>query len=224
MSRSVRLAMGVALMIVVLGAADMQAQIRLHLGGGAVRSNHWRSNHRNHRHVIQHSDRFLGSFYVENGQYYYLAGGEHYAEAPLIIAPGSFSHVEELARRLEYEMNLLCLDMHDNYNHNRGFGETYGEAFRMLEMTRAIHASEHQHDRVAIAGMVRELDSLMHHVEDDISNWKRHTHHRWGTSGLRSKIRSAQTLIHHLTNDVGAQAPTPVGSDSSRLAPPPAGL
>ena len=70
--------------------------------------------------------------------------------APSTVAYGSFSHVDDLAARLEVLMNQICLDLYYNYSHNPGFHETYTEAYSLYQMTRYIHASEHNYERIAI--------------------------------------------------------------------------
>lgn len=62
---------------------------------------------------------------------------------------GSFSHVDDLASRLEELTNELCLDLHYNYSHNAGFRETYGEGYQLLAVAQFIHGAEHNNDRDA---------------------------------------------------------------------------
>jgi hypothetical protein len=239
MLRLLSLVVGTGLLL-GLGGADAPAQFGIQFGTGGHQGHHGHHNNHNshgfhgdwwdsdHRHgsglgfVVGPSDDFHGGFYIQNGRYYYRPYGRGRVVQPIVIQPGSFSHVDDLAQRLEHEMNLLCLDMHDNYNHNRGFRETYREAYRMLELAQGIHASEHQHDRAAIAAMVGELDSLFHHVEGDVQSWSRRARRQWGQGSLRSKMQSVEALIHHLQNDVGVQAPAPGGAPTGPIAPPPA--
>jgi hypothetical protein len=241
MLRIVGLLIGVGLTLGLASeAAQAQLRIRLGTGHGGHHDEHhdehhghgghhsdWWDSHRGHHHgsglgfVIGPSDDFHGGFYIENDRHYYRPYRRGRVSQPVVIQRGSFSHVDDLAQRLEYEMNRLCLDMHDNYGHNAGFKATYREAYQMLDLARGIHAAEHQHDRQAIAGMVRELDALFHHVEDDVRGWSRRARRQWGQGGLQTKMQSIEALIHHLMNDVGVEAPRPEGAPTGPVAPPP---
>lgn len=221
MSRVVKLGIACGLVTIGLGgsAADAQVGVQFHMGNHHDdHRDHWQNRHQGNVHVAPRYENTEGGFYVESGTYYYRPYGRRGPR--IVIREGSFAYVDELAERLENELNLLCLDMHDNYRHNPGFSETYEEAYQMLDLARDIYASDHEHDREAIAQFVSELDPLFRHVASDIRHWNRRTRHRWGQGGLQSKLNRIQPLIDHLTNTVGRQAPSPDGYNGP-IAPPP---
>lgn len=135
---------------------------------------------------------------------------ESYYVAPSDITYGGFSHVDELAIRLERLSNELCLDLYYNYSHNYGFRETYAEAYQILQVAKYIHAAEHHNDRDAIAAKLDGLDRLFHHVEDDVRGWSRRHHRQIGTLGIITKMEYVEDTLHHLMQDVGVRASDPV--------------
>ncbi len=169
-----------------------------------------------------------GHNHVQNG-YTYNAQSSYYLPPQLQnISFGAFSHVDELANRLELLSNELCLDLYYNYSHNPGFDETYREAYEILEVARYIHAAEHHHDRDAIASRLQGLDDLFHHVEDDVSGWSRYHRRQVGNLGILTKMELMESSLHHLMKDVGVklspgiqQAPTPDQILAPQQAPPP---
>ena len=174
-----------------------------------------------------------GTYYRQGQQSFYYPqtaqlGSHETPPAPQEISFGGYGHVDDLAMRLETLMNELCLDLYYNYSHNPGFLETYSEAYTLLEAAKFIHAAEHNKDRDAISKQLGGADALFHHVEDDVRGWSRVHHRQIGTLGILSKMEMAESVLHHLMNDVGVkqempeQAPAPQGGPE--LAPPPTGL
>lgn len=189
--------------------------------------------HQNSTYIVPHTSQTAhhGTYHVQNNRYYYTprtaltqthsAGGLHVAARPAVVEFGSFSHVDDLAARIEALANEFLLDLHYNYSHNHGFRETYAEAYQLLEVARYIHAAEHQHDRQAIQSKLNGMDSLFHHIQDDVRGWSRHHHHQVGQLGILSKMDMIESALHHLMNDVGVpQAPAP---GANGQAPPRAG-
>lgn len=129
-----------------------------------------------------------------------------YPQAPAPAGFGAFSHVDELASRLEILMNQLCLDLYYNYSHNPGFAETYAEAYSLYLMARDIHAAEHNMDRVTMQQQLGGTDALFHHVQDDVQGWSRIPRRQIGTLGILTKIEMAEEALHHLMDDVGVAA------------------
>ena len=84
---------------------------------------------------------------------------------------GMFANIGPLAHRLETLSNELLLDLHHNYSHNRGFNETYAEAYELLTAAQFVHTAEHTHSHAAIQQKLDGLDRLLHHVEDDVQGW-----------------------------------------------------
>ena len=148
--------------------------------------------------------------------------------APRTVAYGSFSHVDDLAARLEVLMNELCLDLYYNYSHNPGFHETYAEAYSLFQTTRYIHASEHNYDRDAIRQQLGGADALFHHIQDDVRGWSRIARRQIGTLGILTKMEMAEDTLHHLMEDVGVvvtpgleEPPQPSALSALSVPPPP---
>lgn len=193
--------------------------------------------HRNSRYVVPHSTHSVhhGTYYVQNGGYYYrpqTAVGSS-QETARQVEFGAFSHIDDLALRLETLTNELCLDLHYNYFHNFEFDVTYAEAYEILQVARFIHDAEHNQDRDAIRSKLGGMDALFHHVQDDVRGWSRRHYRQIGTLGILSKMDLIESTLHHLMNDVGVhltdgleQAPPPVGIEQaprpSGVSPPPA--
>ena len=136
---------------------------------------------------------------------------------PVVEGFGDCAHVVELAAALEDSANDLCLDLHLNYAHNRGFNETYAEAYAVYEAARDIHSAEHAGDREYMRSRLAGLDSLFHHIGDDVRGWTRVHNHQVGHLGIVAKMDRMEEDLHHLMDDVGV-APTPVPT----IAPLPA--
>lgn len=133
-------------------------------------------------------------------------------------AYGGYTHIDDLAVQLERQANAMCLEMHYNYQHNRGYRETYREAYEILTTAKYIHGLEHAGNRDRIRQAVTELDPLFHHVQEDVRHWTRHDHRGVGRSGLAAKIAAVEETLHHLMNDVGAKSE--FGQPERATAPP----
>ncbi len=206
---------------------------------------HYVTQHHDHyNYVVPSSQQYQGTYYThDNQRYYYEAQpvavrpGIQVAERPpqpiqpVAVEFGGFSHVDDLAARLDALANEFCLDLHYNYRHNPGFAETYGEAYQILQAAKYAHGNEHNGDRQALARAITEMDPLFHHVEEDVTDWSRDHHRQIGNLGIIDKMQQIENLIHHLLYDVGVkpahdgggpeQAPPPSGGVEQ--APPPAG-
>jgi hypothetical protein len=191
--------------------------------------------HQNSRYIVPHSGTaHHGTYHFHNGHYYYTphtasTHTEHVSVQSAEVAFGSFSHVDDLATRLEELTNEFCLDLHYNYSHNPGFRETYAESYELLQVARYIHDAEHANDRDAIRARLGGMDELFHHVQDDVRGWSRRHHRQIGQLGILSKMDMIESTLHHLMNDVGVhlgggveQAPPPAGGVEQ--APPPVSL
>lgn len=181
--------------------------------------------HRNSTYIVPHTGHSShhGTYHVHDNRYYYTPQTtQHVVTKPVVVEFGGFSHVDDLAARLESLANEFLLDLHYNYSHNRGFRETYAEAYQLLEVAKFIHAAEHQHDRQSIQRSLDGMDSLFHHIQDDVRGWSRHHHRQIGRLGILSKMDMIESALHHLMNDVGVQqAPSPGAAEQ---APSPAGI
>lgn len=170
-----------------------------------------------------------GQYYVRGGQYYYSpqVSSQHVTARPVMLPFGGFTQYSDLSGRLETLVNEILLDLHYNYSHNRGFAETYREAYQLLGVAKFIHAAEHNNDREAMRSKLLGTDQLFHHIQDDVRGWTRIHHRQIGSLGIVSKMDLAEATLHHLMNDVGvsesAQAPQPGAAPAPRVeqAPPP---
>lgn len=129
----------------------------------------------------------------------------HTVQRPALPQFGAYSHVDELATRLESLTSELLLDLHFNYSHNPGFQETYREAYAIFETAKYVHAAEHSQDRAAIAARLGGLDAEFHHIQSDVRSWSRHHHRQVGQLGILTKMDMIEEAIHHLMTDVGVQ-------------------
>lgn len=118
---------------------------------------------------------------------------------------GGYEHIDDLAVQLEDRANDMCLEMHDYYQHNPGYKTVYREAYQILQKAKYIHGLEHARDRDRIRQAVVELDTLFHHVQDDVRNWTRHSHYYSSGGGLPTKMAAVEDTLHHLMNDVGVK-------------------
>jgi len=183
--------------------------------------------HRNSTYIVPHTSRpnHHGTYHVHNNGYYYtprtaVVGTRRVVLKPVLVQFGSFSNVDDLAGRLESLSNEFLLDLHANYSHNRGFRETYAEAYQLLQAAQFIHAKEHHNDHHGIQRKLNGMDTLFHHVQDDVRGWSRHHHRQVGRLGILSKMDMIESTLHHLMNDVGVQQ-APVPGAAVEQAPPP---
>lgn len=168
--------------------------------------------------VTPFNSRYQGSYCERNGHCFFQSSPTGRMDQ---IAFGGFSHVDDLAARLEFLSNELCLDLYYNYTHNRGFDVTYAEAYQILEVAEFIHSLEHQHmDRVAIRNRLNGLDALFHHVQDDVRGWSRVHRRQVGTLGIIAKMDLMEATLHHLMNDVGVNATAEVEHGLERAPAP----
>lgn len=181
--------------------------------------------HKDASYVVPHQGQHNDSYHMHNGQYYYTprtALRTQVVTRPVAVKYGSFSHVDDLASRLEELTNEFLLDLHYNYRHNIGFAETYAEGYQLLQVAKYIHDAEHAQDRNAIRARIGGMDALFHHLQEDVRGWSRHHHRQIGQLGILSKMDMIEATLHHLMNDMGVgQVPGPGGPE---VAPPPPGI
>ena len=202
-------------------------------GHGSGHGHH--GGHIGHHFVVPHIDshHHHGSYWVDSGRYYYqprtyVTDPRTYVVAkPIAVEFGSFSHVDDLAGRLERLANELCLDMHYNYTHNPGYAEAYRDAYQILDTAKYIHAKEHQNDRAEVARRLSELDPLFHHVSGAVQGWSRQDRRQVGQAGVMGKLEMIEATLHHLMNDAGVRpddvhaGQTTSAPSTGEIAPPP---
>lgn len=161
--------------------------------------------------------------YVPPGNYDRTGHSHEHAGPSFPTRPimyGDFSHIDDLAIELENRANALCLELHYNYQHNPGYGETYREAYEILTTAKYIHGLEHAGNRDKIRQAVGELDRLFHHVQSDVVRWTGHHHRPVGHGGLTAKLENIEETLHHFMDDVGAH---PSSTPRPEQAPPAGG-
>ncbi|MDZ4684023.1 MAG: hypothetical protein SH850_02970 [Planctomycetaceae bacterium] len=223
---------GVALMV-ALTPGMLPAQHNHHGHHHNVHHHGSHYGHGNWSYVVPHAHHHHGAYYVANNAYYYTptpvvrvvtTQPGYVPQVPVVqqsvpLQFGDFSHCDDLAGRLEGQLNQLCLELHYNYRHNAGYAHTYREAYEVLQLARHIHAKEHQGDREAIRLTVGSLDERFHHVQEEIAPWTRQPLRPVGVGDVMEEVSAGEALLHHLCYDVGIK-PHDSGTE---LAPPPEG-
>jgi hypothetical protein len=182
----------------------------------------WRYVVPSHEHYHQ-----AGTYYSHNGVHYYVPAapppGFYEGQPAASIRPqpvklqfGGFKQTHQLAERLKFEANRLCLDMHYNYPHNRGFAQTYREAYEILQTADNLGGA--RLSRSNIRQQATELDELLHHVQEDIKPWTRNERRPIGEGGINGKAEVMESILHHLLYDVGV---SPQHLPEEEQAPPP---
>lgn len=202
--------------------------------------------HQNWNYVVPHRPTYVGAYYSVGHTHYYTPSqitplvsvvNNPAAPPPAVIEPqrpvelafGGFSKYQDLAGRLAFEANAMCLDMHYNYKHNKNFAEVYGEAYGVLQAAKYLLGQEHQGDRQIIGRRMAEADKLFHHVQDEMRAWTRQPAKQVGGDGLPEKIAAVEAVMHHLCFDAGVKphqqaveaAPAPVDLNRETAPPPP---
>lgn len=194
------------------------------------------------RHVVPQNSHFVGGYYSVGTTHYYtpttvtrivvpanpvtalptLVEGER-VEVPF----GGYRRYEDLARRLTFEANNLCLELHYNYAFNAGFDQVYREAYDIMQAGRYLHGKDHGGDRNIIRMRIVEVDKSFHHFQQQIHGWGRVERKLIGAGDLSRKVADVEAVLHHLCYDIGVtphQAPVVAHLplvDGVEAAPPP---
>lgn len=185
------------------------------------------------RYVVPNQHRHYhdsGTYYNRNGTHYYVPAtpppgtypGQPTAPMPpqsVKLQYGGFKQTVDLAERLEFEANRLCLDMHYNYSHNRGFAQTYREAYDIRQTADTLGSP--QLSRTRLRQVATELDEPFYHVQEEIKPWTRIERRPIGEGGINGKAEVMESILHHLLYDVGIN---PQHLPAEEQAPPPADL
>lgn len=158
--------------------------------------------------------------------------------ARVVYRFGAKQHIDDLAVTLTRQLKAVCLAMHRDYQGNPGYRETYAEAYEAWQLSEHIH--ELVHDRYHttrhgnedhLADDLTELDAAVHHVHDDIENWRRahvHTVHGHGSTygqstDLHALLGQAEQTIHHAMDDYGTRSQYRT-YDNNAVPPAPVGV
>lgn len=205
---------------------------------------HRHHHHRHHHHhgsnygysnwnyVVPHTHQYRGAYYTQGNSSYYTQSPIVYAgvtqagyvpppvQQPQQLQFGGFSYCNDLTGRLEAQLNLLCLELHYNYQHNPDFAHTYREAYNLLQLAKQLHALDHQGQREAIRQAVTDLDQQYHHVQQDIASWTRQDRRHIPPGDAIQKASAGEAMLHHLCFDVGVN-PHDAQPMPPRVAPTP---
>ena len=238
-SRSVfAITLGAAAMIATDAAAQPSRSIDIQLGPSGYIVQEERGNrtlryrlddqnrlnerHPNARFVLPDQEQFDGGYFVEDGNYFYLPEAPRNRRGrpvdPRRVEYGGFSHIGDLALRYETLANDLALDLYYNYSHNRGYRQTYAEAYHILQLARFIRDAEQRRRRDEILVRLPGLDKKLHHLQEDLSRWTRRQNRQIGEGDAFTKMAKIEAIIHHLMYDAGI-APDP-GHLPRRGGPP----
>lgn len=138
---------------------------------------------------------------------------------PVVFEFGGFARTEELASRLEFAANDLCLEMHHNYQGNPEFTQVYREAYGVRQQAKLIRVALQDRDHESIRHAATTADNQLHHVSEVARTWERHATQQVGTGGLTEKLIATESLAHHLLYDAGVKSQ----HDEREEAPPPSG-
>ncbi len=235
-----------ATVCLILAAGQASAQ-HIHLSHHHRASSHHgvHYGHHNWHHVVPHHRNHVGAYYTIGHSHYYtpspvvrivtVAASPVASPPPAIVEAqkpveltfGGFSRFEDLAGRLSFEANAMCLDLHYNYKHNKNFAPVYAQAYGVLQAAKYLRGKDHGGDRETIRKRMVEVDRLFHMAQEEMRGWTRAATKQIVTDALPEKIAGVEAVLHHLSYDVGIQphespveeAPPP--ADPAEPAPPP---
>ena len=174
-----------------------------------------------HPETVYAQPSYAGGGVHDSHPHDHAATQPHYPVQRVEYRFGGFSHVDDLAASLENQANLLCWELHYNYQHNPGYRGTYREVYEMSQVAKFIHGLEHARNRERIKEEVVRMDRLFHHIQRDVAHWTGHHHRHVGRGGLTSKLEELEDTLHHLMDDVGVRSqPAPSSSGGTDLAAP----
>lgn len=189
--------------------------------------------HSNWNYVVPQTHHHHGAYYVQGNTSYYTPTPVTYVDAsqtnyvpppvqqPVSLQFGGFGRCNDLTGRLEAQLNLLCLELHYNYQNNPDFAHTYREAFELLLIAKRLHALDHVGQRQEIRDSVTSLDQKFHHTLDDVSKWTRQPNRHLPPGDAMQKGSTAEALLHHLCFDVGVKPHEEAAAPGGPPAPGP---
>ncbi|MBI2805524.1 MAG: hypothetical protein HYX68_11155 [Planctomycetes bacterium] len=199
--------------------------------------------HHNWHHVVPHHGRHIGAYFTVGNVHYYTPSPVSrivsVGSSPALLPPrvvevqkpvelgfAGFTRYDDLAGRLVFEANAMCLDMHYNYQNNKNFANAYRDAYVVLQTAKSIQAKEHQGNREIIRKRVDEMDRLFHHAQEEMRAWTRTATKQIGADTLPEKLAGVEAVLHHLCYDVGIaphEQPAEVAPPPGEAIPPPLG-
>lgn len=129
---------------------------------------------------------------------------------------GARTHTVALVDELAQQANQICWEMHNRYQQQRGFRETYAEMYKVFQDARHLqglvrqnyHRERHNQDD-HIARDLDEMESLFLHVAGDVRHWfsdrRGHPGHPH-QEALPVLMREFERSLQHLMNDYGVRS------------------
>jgi|GEM_PF-1510064 len=170
-----------------------------------------------------------GPGYSQYGPRY--APPSHPPQAPVQYRFGARSHSEQLAADLVAQANDICVLMHNSFQRNPGFRETYREMYDVLQDAQNIRAAvregvhrnpRRKDDRIASA--LHHMDEHYHYTERNIRGWRSGSgyHGSNDSAVLRQMLDNFEDTMHHMMEDYGEKTRlNPEPRRRGRNAPPP---
>lgn len=189
--------------------------------------------HPSWRYVVPQNSHFVGGYYTDGATHYYtpvpvtrivvrpnpttalptLVEGERF-EVPF----GGYRRYEDLAKRLAFETNNLCLELHYNYRYNTHFDEAYRDAYSIMQAGNYLQGKAHGGDRNIIRIRTIEIDKSFHQFQEQTRRWARVESKQIGAGELSRKTADVETVLHHLCYDIGVTPHQPPAGPSQPLA------
>jgi hypothetical protein len=201
------------------------AQHHHHHGHVHIHPGHF--GHHHHFFYVQPHHHHHATFYTYQNQSYYIPPRPVVTSVeqapppqPQVIEFGSFAHVRELADRMSFLTNELCLGMHYNYPHNPAFKEVYRDTYGILQTGKTV-LNLSGGDRKQIADALSPLDEQFHRIQEQVRGWSRVHRRQIGNLGVVEKMGQLESIIHHLLYDAGIEPDHSAQTNGNEQAPPP---
>ncbi|MBW3600369.1 MAG: hypothetical protein KY475_24280 [Planctomycetes bacterium] len=148
-----------------------------------------------------------------------LAG---FAAAPAAQAD-TYSHIDNLALRLQQYARLLDREFAAHYRHTSQYRHLHEDSCEMVRLAGHVHDVAHHHGSLRrLRSDLRQLDELFHHIEDLVAEVEHDArpdyhghyggyHSRYGGYGghihgdtrhVHRILRATEDTLHHLQDDV----------------------
>lgn len=127
-------------------------------------------------------------------------------------AYGARAYTAELGDLMVQQANAACVEMHEHYQHNRGFQQTYAATYKLLEdsqhITTLIKQNYHRQSARKDDHIARDLfhmDQLFDQVEDDIGRWTARNGARRHDDTLSQILNDFEATLDNLMTDYGVK-------------------
>lgn len=130
---------------------------------------------------------------------------------------GTRTYTTELAQDLARQANAICVELDRNYRDNRGYRETYRDAYVLItdsqhiqQLIREGYLRQTRRNDDHIEKDLRDLDRLFHSVERDVRHWDpdRRNPGRQDRATLTRLMNDFDTTLNLLMTDYGVRDTT----------------